>query len=154
MMAEYISTPEDTPVDIILSDPNANQNSIDFYSDKIPSNGAISGTPPNIIYTPNVNFFGKDSFSFMVTDSNGYSEEIFIIVTVLPLNDFVVFVDKDWTGNQFGTFENPYNTISKGYDALVEGGTLYIKSNSYDGAFIFDKKMTVETYDGATVMGQ
>ncbi len=33
-----------------------------------PSNGTLSGTAPNLTYTPNTDFFGTDSFTFLVND--------------------------------------------------------------------------------------
>ena len=33
----------------------------------------MSGTPPNLTYTPNTNYFGADSFTFSVHDGNQYA---------------------------------------------------------------------------------
>src|SRR5204862_3436682 len=33
-----------------------------------PSHGALSGTAPNLTYTPTAGYFGPDSFQFKVTD--------------------------------------------------------------------------------------
>ena len=38
---------------------------------KQPSNGKLQGTPPNITYIPNKEFFGKDSFTYIATDDKG-----------------------------------------------------------------------------------
>jgi CSLREA domain-containing protein len=36
--------------------------------------GVLNGTAPNLTYTPNAGYSGPDSFSFLVTDANGYKD--------------------------------------------------------------------------------
>jgi len=38
---------------------------------ELPTFGALSGTAPNVVYTPNANTAGTDSFSFRVVDDSG-----------------------------------------------------------------------------------
>src|SRR5262249_1189830 len=39
------------------------------YTVSNPANGTLSGTAPNLIYTPNPGFTGSDSFQFTITDT-------------------------------------------------------------------------------------
>ena len=39
-----------------------------------PTNGTLSGTAPNLTYTPNPDFSGPDSFTFLVNDGAADSE--------------------------------------------------------------------------------
>src|SRR5690606_6925593 len=52
-----------------------------------PANGALSGTAPNLTYTPNANFNGADSFSFTVNDGTVNSAAATVSITVNPIND-------------------------------------------------------------------
>ncbi len=67
-----ITTP-DTPVEIILTGSDPEGNSLIFTITTNPENGAISGTAPNITYTPNTGFSGADSFEYVVNDGQNES---------------------------------------------------------------------------------
>jgi len=49
-----------------------------------PSHGGLSGTPPNVIYTPAPNYSGNDSFTFRVYDGKAESELATVSITVNP----------------------------------------------------------------------
>jgi hypothetical protein len=73
------------------------------YAYSSPSNGVLSGTPPNLVYTPHNNFEGQDSFSFTVSDGAWTSSPaiITIDVTAGPIlfqdcNPFSTAVLLDW----------------------------------------------------------
>jgi predicted outer membrane repeat protein len=50
-----------------------------------PANGVVSGTAPNITYTPNNGFTGTDSFTYSVTDGDGVTATATITIAVFPL---------------------------------------------------------------------
>jgi hypothetical protein len=47
-----------------------------------PTNGGITGTPPNVIYTPHADFTGTDSFTFTVADGALVSAPAAVSITV------------------------------------------------------------------------
>ncbi len=49
-----------------------------------PGRGTLSGTAPNVIYTPNVNVQGADSFSFRVQNGAAVSLPVAVSITVTP----------------------------------------------------------------------
>ena len=49
-----------------------------------PSDGVLSGTPPNVTYTPNPTFSGTDSFTFSVSDGFGGTDTGTVTITVIP----------------------------------------------------------------------
>jgi hypothetical protein len=49
-----------------------------------PSNGSLSGTPPNVTYIPNFNYSGPDSFTFTANDGQTNSAPATISITVNP----------------------------------------------------------------------
>ena len=57
-----------------------------------PEHGKLSGTLPNLVYQPNADFFGSDSLTFSVVNSNLLGQEdktVFqsILITVRPMPD-------------------------------------------------------------------
>jgi hypothetical protein len=52
----------------------------------LPTNGVLSGTAPELVYTPRAGFHGADSFGFRVSDGELLSPEAIVTITVRPLN--------------------------------------------------------------------
>lgn len=54
-----------------------------------PSNGTLSGSAPNLFYTPNVGYVGSDSLRFSVNDGllSSSPATIDIVIAALPVND-------------------------------------------------------------------
>ena len=66
--AQSITTVRGQAVAVTLSGTDANGDAITFVVVSQPTNGALSGTAPNLTYTPNANFVGADGFTFKVND--------------------------------------------------------------------------------------
>lgn len=62
-----------------------------------PANGTLSGTAPNLTYTPDADFYGTDSVTFHVNDGFNDSNVATITIEVLPLNDSPLAVDDHYT---------------------------------------------------------
>lgn len=69
--SQTVSTGGNTPVAITLtgSDLETAPANLTFNVTSGPSNGTVSGTAPNLTYTPALNYCGSDSFKFTVTDT-------------------------------------------------------------------------------------
>ena len=52
-----------------------------------PFHGSLSGTTPNLTYTPNKNFYGTDNFTFKVNDGLSDSAYATVLITISPVND-------------------------------------------------------------------
>lgn len=52
-----------------------------------PTKGTLSGTAPNLTYTPAANFYGSDSFTFVANDGSADSNVATVSITVSPVND-------------------------------------------------------------------
>ena len=52
-----------------------------------PAHGTLSGTAPDLVYTPDANYNGPDSFWFKVNDGTADSFLTAIIIAVVPVND-------------------------------------------------------------------
>jgi hypothetical protein len=79
-------------VGITLVATDANTNDILGYSVVVhPSNGILTGTAPNLTYTPNANFSGADSFTFTANDGAMDSNLATVGITDNAVNDAPVF---------------------------------------------------------------
>ena len=55
-----------------------------------PFNGILHGVAPDLIYTPNENYYGEDSFTFVADDGQLTSEPATVSITVTPVNDMPI----------------------------------------------------------------
>ncbi len=113
--SQTIITDEDTPVDVLLTGTDADSDPLTFRITKQPSNGKLSGQLPNQKYTPDPNFFGQDSFDFVVNDGKVDSQQATITIIVNSVNDPPVAnsqsveVDEDSRINIILTGSDPEN---------------------------------------------
>ncbi|WP_224241656.1 Ig-like domain-containing protein [Hyalangium gracile] len=85
--AQSVTTPEETAKAIVLSGSDPENDPVTFTVVSGPSHGTLTGTPPNVTYTPAANYSGPDSFTFAVSDSTGTSAPGTVSITVTPVND-------------------------------------------------------------------
>jgi len=85
--AGSVTTPEDTPVSITVAGSGRGGRPLTYSVVAGPSHGTLSGTEPNLIYSPAANFNGADSFTFKVNDGNADSAEATVSITVTPVSD-------------------------------------------------------------------
>ncbi|MDF7808789.1 Ig-like domain-containing protein [Pontiellaceae bacterium B12219] len=82
--SDSISVNEDASVAITLSgsDADGNPGPLAYTVGAQPAYGTLSGTVPNLTYTPDADFFGSDRFYFFVNDgvTNSYAAEVSITV--------------------------------------------------------------------------
>jgi len=84
---QSISTFEDTAVNIVLTASDANGDLLSYTVVAGPSNGGLTGTAPNLTYTPNANYNGSDSFTFKANDGIADSAVATVSITVTAVND-------------------------------------------------------------------
>ncbi len=53
----------------------------------LPQYGALSGTPPQLLYMPKPDYNGPDSFQFKVNDGQLDSSNAVVSIQILPVND-------------------------------------------------------------------
>lgn len=87
-VSSSLETEEDTDLSITLLANDADNNPLSWALTSLPANGTLSGTAPNLIYTPNLNFNGTDSFTFSVNDGLASSATDGVVdITVAAIND-------------------------------------------------------------------
>ena len=77
---------EDSAVAITLTASDPDGDTLTFI-EGAPSNGTLTGTAPNLTYTPAPNFNGSDSFTFVVKDGTVTSAAATVSITVNTAND-------------------------------------------------------------------
>jgi hypothetical protein len=84
---DSVTTEEDTPVSITLDGSDPDEDELSYTVVESPSHGSLSGTAPNVTYTPKPNFNGSDSFTFKVSDETTQSDAAIVSITVMSAND-------------------------------------------------------------------
>ena len=84
---QTVSTYINTPLAITLTGSDPDGDPLQYLIQTNPSNGVLSGDPPNLTYTPNTDFVGTDSFTFLVSDGmdNSVAATITIHVKDVPV---------------------------------------------------------------------
>ncbi len=90
-VAQSVSTAEDAAKAITLAGTDAENSDLTYTIVSQPANGTLSGTAPNLIFTPAANFNGSSSFTFKVNDGTADSAVATVSITVTPVNDAPVF---------------------------------------------------------------
>jgi hypothetical protein len=116
---------EDTSVDLMLSATEGTGN-LTYTVTTPPSNGTLTGTAPNLSYTPSANYNGSDSVSFTATDEDGrVSNTASINIEVTSVNDLPTISGSPTTTIDNGT---DYTFTPTGEDAEGEALTYSIEN--------------------------
>jgi len=85
--AQSVTTDEDTPVAITLTGSDTEGDELTFEVVAGPSSGSLTGDAPNLIYVPDLNFNGTDSFTFKANDGELDSNVATVDLTIIGVND-------------------------------------------------------------------
>ncbi|MDH5723673.1 MAG: tandem-95 repeat protein [Alphaproteobacteria bacterium] len=131
-------TNEDTAVTITVL---SNDSDIDGDVLSVASvSGAVNGTAivnadNTITYTPNADFNGSETLTYVVSDGNGGTDTASIAATVNPVNDAPVAGNDSFSGNE---------------DTVITGNLL-VNDSDIDGDVLSAVAATLITVNGATV---
>ncbi len=78
---------EDTPTAVTLNAVDPDGDPLSYTMVGAPQRGTLSGTPPNLTYTPNPDVSGPDQIAFKVTDGRTESAVATLNVTIVAVND-------------------------------------------------------------------
>lgn len=132
-----IVTDENVPVSITLDASVGNNGDISYRIAQNPLHGSISGSPPAIVYTPDADYFGNDSFEYIahygradaratvdITVNPGNSEPIavddFVDLTQKKILIPVLANDSDPDGDALTIIDVTAPTYGRAY--IVDGG--------------------------------
>ncbi|MGI2956510.1 tandem-95 repeat protein, partial [Vibrio alginolyticus] len=145
IVADKATVVEDTPTIIKVLDNDTfegNDKVVSLDTNNGPANGTVSVNPDgSVTYTPNDNFHGADSFTYIVT-SGGVSESTTVNVDVTPVNDAPVAKDDTAVTDE----DTPVTIDVLPNDTDIDGDTL-----SIDSASVPSDQGKVEIIDGKLV---
>lgn len=98
--AQSVTTDEDTAKDVVLAAMDIDGDTLTYTVVTQPAHGALSGTVPNLTYTPNANYNGTDSFTFKANDGTVDSNIATVTITVTAVNDAPVAGDQSVTTDE------------------------------------------------------
>ncbi len=154
-----VATNEDVPVDFVLAGSDVDGDTLSFERLTEPAHGTLSGTAPNLTYTPEANYHGSDSFTYRVADAALNSNIATVSFDIASVNDAPVATAQALTLAE----DTPLPLVLTGTD--VDGDTLtfthtdpahghlsgtspnftYTPNADYNGSDSF----TFQAYDGA-----
>ena len=84
--AQSVSIPFNTAKAVTLSgtDPNVTPRALTYAVTSGPAHGTLTGTVPNLTYTPAAGFQGADSFTFTVNNGTYTSAQVMVTLKVAP----------------------------------------------------------------------
>ena len=89
-LSQTVTTDQDTPVDITLTATSPQGFPLTYTVLTVPTHGTLSGSAPNLTYTPNTGYIGADAFTFRVNDGTTNSNTATVSITVRGLAPFIV----------------------------------------------------------------
>lgn len=128
-MDDITSTDEDTPVDIFVlpNDSDIDGNTLEVDSVGNPANGsAVVNANGSITYTPNADFHGIDTFTYVIRDGNTGMHSATVTVTVDPVNDDPVADDDAVHTDE----DSPIVVLVLDNDSDIDGDSLTVDSLS------------------------
>ena len=99
-VAQSVTTDEDVAMAIVLAGTDADGNSLTATVVSQPTKGVLSGTAPNLVYTPTANANGADLFTFKVNDGTSDSSTATVAISIIPVNDVPVAVAQSVTTDE------------------------------------------------------
>ncbi len=84
---QSVLTDEDTAVNLVLTGSDKDNDSLSFSVVTQPAHGLLTGTAPNLVYQPNADYNGSDSFTFNANDGTADSDMAMVNIQVNAIND-------------------------------------------------------------------
>ncbi len=162
---QSLSISEDSSVAITLEGSDREQSPLTYTIVTQPHLGTLSGTPPNLTYTPDANRYGSDSFAFKVNDGTLDSAPATVTITVEAVNDIPVAEDLNLSTQEdtnlsvtlVGSDTDSGDTLSYRVVTPPAHGTLsgtapnltYRPNRDYNGADSFSYRVSDSRADSA-----
>ncbi len=114
---QTVTTNIDTAIGITLTGSDADGDPLTYTVTSQPLHGTLSGTAPNLTYTPDTGYNGTDTFKFKVNDGTVDSNEATVTINVTDqtqtkdgFQDFLL-INPPATRNVVGNFAMAGNTV-------------------------------------------
>jgi len=113
---------EDGTVDITLvgSDPDGSLDTLSYTIVEPPQNGSLGGFGESIVYIPDADFYGEDSFSYKVSDGVFESEPAVVNLMITPVEDAPEVTTEAAVDERLGfNFQFPVNVYDPDEDEAL-----------------------------------
>lgn len=103
---DFSNTFENTPVliDVLQNDTDMDgfilPSSVTINTPAIHGNTTVNTSSGNILYSPEANFYGEDSFSYEITDDDGATDTANVFVTVTHINQIPIAENDSYVVNE------------------------------------------------------
>jgi len=81
-MEQSLNMAQGSSITITLAGTDADEDPLSYAIVSDPANGSLSGTAPNVVYTPNSVYVGNDRFTFIVNDGSVNSNEATVSIDI------------------------------------------------------------------------
>ena len=87
--ATVIEDSIDDPIDVLIGDSDPDEDPLSIIAVSDPGHGTATIDAPNhrVLYTPDADYNGPDSFSYTISDGRGKTATATVTIDVLPVND-------------------------------------------------------------------
>jgi uncharacterized protein (TIGR03382 family) len=113
------SLDEDGALDVTLAASDIDEDALTYAVVYAPTHGILSGTAPDLTYTPDADFNGDDSFTFRVSDGTLFSETAAITLSILAVNDAPIAVSDEQSLDEDGALDITLAASDIDEDALT-----------------------------------
>ncbi len=164
---QTLSTKMNTALAIVLTGTDADGDALTYAAQSGPSHGDLSGTAPNITYTPDTGYSGVDSFTFVVNDGKVDSNTATVTITVTAVNEAPVANGQSvstaedtakpitLTGSDADSDPLTYNIVAPPTHGALSGSgpsVTYTPATNYNGPDSFTFKVNDGKVDSNTAM--
>jgi uncharacterized repeat protein (TIGR01451 family) len=156
-----VTTAEDVALPLTLQATDADGDALVYSVTTAPAHGGLTGSAPDLTYTPDTNYFGADSLVFQVDDGRGGVDSATVAITVTPVNDMPLAESRTVTtvpahavdillgGNDVEGDTLSYRVVSApGHGSL--SGTSPVLSYAPEQGFVGQDQFTFVVNDGTT----
>ncbi len=148
---DMVMVSEDVEIDlnVLANDSDADNDTLTIDSISQPSNGTAVLSNGMIRYTPNANFNGQETLTYLVRDPNGGVASATVMIDVVPVNDDPVVTDDTLLSQ--GTLVRTLDVLAN--DSDVDGDALSISEVTQPAAGTVTNNGDSLTYDASGAEG-
>ncbi len=141
---QEVATKEDISLEITLESSDTDDDELTYVIVADPKNGALSGTPPNLTYSPDKDFTGEDSFIFKVNDGKEDSNDAKVAIQVVPVEKSIPVAESQGVTTEE---DKSLNITLRGSDADGDDLTYAVVSEPTKGKLIGNAPDLIYTPD-------
>ncbi len=138
---------DETPtINVLTNDSDPETEALTVTAVSNPDHGTASYTGTSVTYTPTKDYYGKDSFTYTVSDASGASSTAKVSITIRPINDAPVIAKHALNSGDWTMLEDvPKSFHFVVSDAESAVNNLIIRISSEDGTLIKTSQIQLST---------